>query len=160
MSNNNWNKKPDLSTIVGNLLVIALVVIAAIIVISTPILGLYGASNILANFDLIEIRLFDNLLYNFVYFGFLFLLVFFVGVVFELLLTLIFKVLGLETTKKTMLISYIVQLFLSVIFYKGLTEDIFTRINISWIGTILLFLLIYLSSFMISDDHKIMRKSK
>lgn len=160
MSNKNWKKKPDMSTIIGNLLVIAIVVIAAIIIITIPTLGFYGASNILANFDMIEIIFFDNNFYNFAYFFFLFLVVYFIGVVFELFLTLLFKVLRLKTTKKTMLISYIIQLSLSIIFYKGVIEDIFTRINLSWPGTILLFGLIYLASFVISDDHKIMGNSK
>lgn len=155
MSNKKWKKKLDIATIVGNLLVIILVIIAAIIVITVPILVLYGASDILANFNMIKINFFENVFYNFMYFGFLLLVVLFVAIIFELILIVIFKVLRLKITKKTMFISYIIQIFLSVISYKIFIENIFTRIDISWAGTIILFILIYLSSFVISDDHKI-----
>ncbi len=158
MSNNGWKRKFDTSTIIANLIVLSLIIVGFIIIISIPIFVLNGATNILTNFNLIEISTFDSIPKNFFYFSFLLLLILFVGIVFELLSTLLIKLLKVQKTKKSIFVSYVMQLFLSIIFYKDVIEHIFTRIQVSWLGTTILFAFIYLSALMISDDYKDIKK--
>ncbi|MEK4300731.1 hypothetical protein MKY30_15330 [Oceanobacillus sp. FSL W8-0428] len=153
-------KKIDYSNLIANLLLAGLVIVSAAVIVAIPIMIIYGLSNILAGWNLIEIRFFDNIFINILYFGGLLFLSYLVGIIFNLLYQFILKLAKMKETKKVMFLSYMVQLLCSVIFYKSFIEPLFTRINISWEGTAILFFCLYLSAFVISEDYKIFSDKK
>lgn len=151
MSSNNQNEKHHISSIIANIFVIFLVVIAMIIIMSIPILGLYGGIHILTIFHLAKVESFDSTFYKLVYFGALMLVLLITSIILELLINLF---------ERTLSFSYVIQLAASVILYKFVIENIFNRIHISWVGSILLFSLIYALYFFISDDYKMIKRRK
>jgi len=154
------NKKTDYSTFIANLLIAGLIIVIVAVMVSIPILIAYGLSNILASWDLIDIQFFDNFFINFLYFGGLLSLAFLVGMIFDLLYMLILKTAKFKETKSVMLLSYTIQLLLSVTFYKNFIEPLFTKIDVSWAGAVILFFSLYLASFVFSEDYKIFSDKK
>lgn len=153
-------KKINYSNLIANLLLAGLIIVGIIVIVSIPVLITYGLSNILVSWNLIEIRFFDNIFSNVLYFGGLLFLSYLVGIIFDLLYQLMLKVAKMKETKKVMLLSYAVQLLCSVIFYKTFIEPLFIRIHVSWEGAAILFFCLYLSAFVISDDYKIFSDKK
>lgn len=154
-----FNKKIDKSVIIAISIVVLMVAVITTVFVLMPLFGMYGLYNILAKFNFVEIQFYDRLSKNVVYFGFLLFVIYIVGVFVEILIKISIKMLKLETTKKVLVGSYVVQLFLSITIFKGIVEKSFSRIDLSWSGTILVFTVIYLFFYAISDDHKLIKKS-
>lgn len=99
-------KKIDYSNLIANLLLTGLVIVSATVIVAIPILIAYGLSNILAGWNLIEIRFFDNIFINILYFGGLLFLSYLVGIIFDLLYQLILEVAKMKESKRIMLLRY------------------------------------------------------
>lgn len=126
------------------LLVIAIIGILLTLAITVPYFGFYGLYNIMAKFNLATIEIFEKGYQNFFYFGWFILLIFSMIILLDFVSLFIIASFNLKLTKFVDTISSIAQYAVSVVIFKKCIVAGFNRINVTWNGSIILFLLLFI----------------
>ena len=126
------------------LLLIALISIILTLAITVPYFGFYGLYTIMAKFNLANIEIFEKGYHNFFYFGWFILLIFSMIVLLDFVCLFIIASFNLKLTKFIDTISSIAQYAVSVMIFKKFIVAGFNRINVTWSGSIILFLMLYI----------------
>lgn len=126
------------------LLLIAIIGISLTLVITIPYFGFYGLYNIMAMYDLANIEIFEKGYQNFFYFGWFILLIFSMIVLLDFVCLFTIASFNFKLTKFIDIISFLVQYVVSVFIFKNFIVAGFNRIDVTWTGSIVIFLLLYI----------------
>ncbi|MGX9132919.1 hypothetical protein ACWV26_00690 [Rummeliibacillus sp. JY-2-4R] len=126
------------------LLIIAVICIFIALAISVPFFGFYGLFNIMSKFGLASIEIFENGYHNFFYFGWLIVLIISMIILLDLISLFVIASCNLKLTGKMDTLSTIIQFAISVIIFKKCIIAGFDRIDVTWGGSVILFLLLYI----------------
>ncbi|HWI49256.1 MAG TPA: hypothetical protein VNU45_13640 [Rummeliibacillus sp.] len=125
------------------LLIIAILAISLTLAITVPYFGFYGLYNILAKFNLASIDIFEKWYQDLFYFGWFIILIFSMIILLDLFCLFIIASCNIKLTKSIDAISTITQFAISVVLFKKFIVAGFERIDVTWTGSIILFLLLY-----------------
>lgn len=126
------------------LLIIVIFALILTLAITVPYFGFYGLFDIMEKFGLANIEIFEKGYQNFFYFGWFILLIFSMVVLLDFICLFIIASFNLNLTKKVDMISSIAQFATSIVIFKQFIVAGFNRIHITWTGSIILFLLLYI----------------
>ena len=140
----------------SNVIIITIMTVLVLVVttgfVLLPYFGMYGLYELLEKFGLVTITFTGSILGNLKYFGFLFFIIYLVTLILDLASKAIFLAMRKKFTKGTMILNYVVQALLSTYIFKVLVDYNFTRIDISLVGSFLMFSIIYLFYYVMLDD--------
>ncbi|WP_102693322.1 SepA family multidrug efflux transporter [Rummeliibacillus pycnus] len=126
------------------LLIIAILCISLTLAITVPYFGFYGLYTILAKFNLASIDIFEKWYQDLFYFGWFIILIFSMIILLDIICLFIIASCNIKLTKSIDTISTFVQFVISVVLFKKFIVTGFERINVTWSGSIILFLLLYI----------------
>ena len=156
MSNFKSKKKDKIGILaVITVAVLVLVITAGFVVL--PFFGIYGLYEVLEELNLINVTTGDSLMGNITYFTFLI----FVMYVITLILDLVSKIIIYKKKKKVaisrgnMLLNYGIQAVIAAYLFKILLDNFFSRIDLSLVGSLVSFVIMYLIYFSLLDDYEV-----
>jgi len=126
------------------LLITAILCISITLAITVPYFGFYGLYTILAKFNLASIDIFEKWYQDLFYFGWFIILIFSMIILLDIISLFIIASCNIKLTRSLDMINTFVQFALSVVLFKKFIVSGFERINITWTGSIILFLLLYI----------------
>ncbi|MBQ0140740.1 MAG: hypothetical protein KBT36_15810 [Kurthia sp.] len=128
----------------GMLIIGLLVILIACLAVALPLFGFFGLSILLAKYHLSHIDIFSHWYQNALYFGWFLLLV--LGIVFIIDLIGLFTIatINLEYSIGVNIFSTIIQFMLCLLIYHEILMNIFTRIDVTWLGSAITVALIYM----------------
>lgn len=147
----NWDKVNIFAIITVALLVIVVTMIFVVL----PFFGMYGLYELLKSFELVNITFADSFFSNLMYFGFLFIIIYFITLVLDVISKVIFSIIGKKFTRGNMILNYTIQAILSTYIFKVLVENNFARIDVSLVGAFIMFVVIYLIYYVTLDDYEV-----
>lgn len=138
------NFKIRVSGYSGMLLVGLLIIILICLAITLPLFGFFGLSILLAKYQLSHIDIFSHWYQNALYFGWFLLIV--LGIVFIIDLIGLFTIatLNLEYSPAINIFSTVIQFAVFLLIYHEILMNVFTRIDMTWLGSIITVALIYM----------------
>ncbi|MBK3495894.1 SepA family multidrug efflux transporter [Viridibacillus sp. YIM B01967] len=126
------------------LILIAILMIALVLVVTVPLFGFYGLYNVFAKYDLAAIQIFEQWYRNGIYFGWFLLLIAAMMFIVDFINLFVVASLNLPWSKPVAVISYAIQTAVCATLFKGLLVMSFSRIEVTWTGSIILFVLLYI----------------
>ncbi|WP_211656308.1 hypothetical protein [Planococcus alpniumensis] len=140
---------------VTTVVVVILLITAGFVVL--PFFAIYGLYEVLEELNLINVTTGDSFMGNITYFTFLI----FVMYVITLILDLVSKVIIYKKKKKlaisrgNMLLNYGIQTVIAAYLFKILLDNFFSRIDLSLVGSLISFVIMYLIYFSLLDDYEV-----
>nr|WP_156129518.1 hypothetical protein [Jeotgalibacillus malaysiensis] len=67
---------------------------------------------------------------------------------------ILFRILNYSFTKRSMIANYLLQVMICTVIFKEIAEVFFERIDISFLGLVVLFLIIYAVYYVMLDDEE------
>ncbi|AMX00716.1 SepA family multidrug efflux transporter [Rummeliibacillus sp. G93] len=125
-------------------LLIAIMAVLLLLAITLPYFGFFGLFNILAKFNLASMELFEKGYQNFFYFEWLLILIIAMVIILDLISLMIIAGSNLKLAFPISTMSTIIQFLLSLTIFKKVIIPSFQHVQITWKGSLILFLLIYL----------------
>ncbi|MGG0656144.1 hypothetical protein [Rummeliibacillus pycnus] len=126
------------------LILIAILGISLTLAITVPYFGFYGLYNILAKFNLAHIDIFEKWYQDLFYFGWFIILIFSMIILLDLLSLFVIANCNVKLTKSVDTVVTIAQFAISVVLFKKFIVAGFDRIDVTWTGSIIIFLLLYI----------------
>lgn len=127
------------------LLILTMILLLALfLVVTVPLFGFYGLYNLFAKYDLATIQIFEHWYRNGFYFGWFLLLIAAMMFLVDFINLFVVASFNLLWSKPVAIISYTVQTAVCAIFFKSLLVMSFSRIDVTWTGSIILFILLYI----------------
>ncbi|MBU9673382.1 hypothetical protein KQ939_00680 [Planococcus sp. CP5-4] len=151
------SEKRDKIGILAVITVVALMLLVTAGFVVLPFFGIYGLYEVLEELNLINVTTGDSFMGNITYFTFLI----FVMYVITLILDLVSKIIIYKKKKKvaitrgSMLLNYGIQVVIAACLFKMLLDNLFSRIDLSLVGSFISFIIMYLIYFVLLDDYEI-----
>ncbi|MBO2536866.1 MULTISPECIES: hypothetical protein [Rummeliibacillus] len=134
------------------LIITAMIGIFLTLILTVPFFGFYGLYNIMAKFDLTHIEIFEKGYQNFFYFSWFILLIFSMIVLLDFICLFIIAGFNLKLTRGIDIMSSLIQYVASIVIFKKFIVSGFNRIDVTWTGSAILFLLLYIIVAVFSYD--------
>lgn len=150
-------KKGDIISLLAIMTVVFILVIALLAFLILPSFGLYGLYELFSHAGLIDITYEKGFIKNFIYFGFVLFIMYLITLIMDLSFKgiIFIKRKTITVSKNVMMLSYFIQSVASALIFKSIADDYFLRIDISFLGSFLTFMLLYLIYFILLDDDEI-----
>lgn len=128
----------------GMVIVGLLVLVITALIITLPLFGFFGLSILLAKYQLSQLDIFSHWYQNVLYFGWFLFIVFGIVFIIDLLGLFIIASLNLEYSTTVNLLSTLIQFGICLWIYQEVLVNIFTRIDVTWLGSGITVAIIYL----------------
>lgn len=128
----------------GMVIVGLLVLVITALIITLPLFGFFGLSILLAKYQLSQLDIFSHWYQNALYFGWFLFIVFGIVFIIDLLGLFIIASLNLEYSTTVNLLSTLIQFGICLWIYQEVLVNIFTRIDVTWLGSGITVAIIYL----------------
>lgn len=151
MSSKSPRKKRDKIEILAIITVSFLIVVTTSLFIATPIFGIYGLYNMVQELNLASVDFFDETFSNITYFGAFFVLIYLISSLLDITSKILARLNQFQFSKKTMVLNYIIQVLICSILFTVITDYYFSRIDIAFLGLVILFTLIYAVNYLMLD---------
>ncbi|AUD13238.1 MULTISPECIES: hypothetical protein [unclassified Planococcus (in: firmicutes)] len=151
MSSKSPRKKRDKIEILAIITVSFLIVVTTSLFIATPIFGIYGLYNVVQELNLASVDFFDETFSNITYFGAFFVLIYLISSLLDITSKILARLNQFQFSKKTMVLNYIIQVLICSILFTVITDYYFSRIDIAFLGLVILFTLIYAVNYLMLD---------
>ena len=151
MSSKSPRKKRDKIEILAIITVSFLIVVTTSLFIATPIFGIYGLYNVVQELNLASVDFFDETFSNITYFGVFFVLIYLISSLLDITSKILARLNQFQFSKKTMVLNYIIQVLICSILFTVITDYYFSRIDIAFLGLVILFTLIYAVNYLMLD---------
>lgn len=128
----------------GMIIIGLLVLLLVSLAVTLPLFGFFGLSFLLAKYQLSHIDIFSHWYQNLFYFGWFLLLVLSIVFVIDLISLFILATINIEYSSTINLISTFIQFAICLWIYHEVLMNIFTRIDVTWLGSSITVAIIYL----------------
>ncbi|MEX3624554.1 hypothetical protein ACQKND_07260 [Viridibacillus arvi] len=126
------------------LILIMILILGLFLVVTVPLFGFFGLYNLLAKYDLASIQIFEQWYRNGLYYGWFLLLIAAMMFIVDFINLFVVASFNLLWSKPVAVISYAIQTAICAILFKSLIVMSFSRIDVTWAGSIIIFVLLYI----------------
>lgn len=154
MSPKSPRKKHDKIEVLAIITVSILVVTVTSLFIATPVFGVYGLYKVVQELNLANIHFFDKTFSNVTYFGIFFILIYLISSLLDVTSKILARLHQFKFSNQTMFLNYIIQVLICSVLFKVITDYYFSRIDITFLGLVILFSVIYAGYYLILDANE------